>query len=60
MAKALDPYASGYASPYASPYAGHPRTPSLPGGRIIGLAAFLADLRSAPPPAACPTDQITT
>jgi hypothetical protein len=34
VAEAVDPYASGYASPYASPYAGHPRTPSLPGGRI--------------------------
>ena len=34
MVEAVDPYASGYASPYASPYAGHPRTPSLLGGRI--------------------------
>jgi hypothetical protein len=34
VAEAVDPYASGYASPYASPYAGHPRTPSLLGGRI--------------------------
>jgi hypothetical protein len=50
------------ADPYASPYAGHPRTPSPPGGRIplvmpLGgvhrrVPRLWAGLRPAPPAAA--------